>query len=636
MNLLFLCQAGLDSNSMGHIAGFARPLAARGHTLVAAVPGKEELRGGGNLPGLRLQPTTFAQLREEPRVFPDGREADVIHAWTPREHVRRLAFDLLRHAGSSGTRLIVHLEDNERYLSEALAGESWDVLAALPARALARRLPERATHPRWGDIFLDLADAVTGITPSLRALAPADRPFLALRPAVDFARFHPGPPDAKLRAAVLGLPPLVNDHAGEKLVVYTGNSHPGNRTELLALYRAVARLNARGISTRLLRTGLDTGRAAPEFGAASRAPFVTHLGLVEHRLLPDLLRLADALVQPGAPDEFNRFRLPSKLPEFLAVGRPVVLPACNLADELTENHEALFLRQGTPEEIADTLARVFTDPTLAARLSEAAAAAARRLFDAEGSAAALAELYADVLHQPANARRAPLRQSLSSAAGKNDDGSQDEPALLAGLLRAELAALPVPLAPERARTLDRLVDSLAAAALPEPPPKPPVARCQVFFPVGPLYDETAAGNLPLGPEGRWRRLTFLWLEPRAGGLWPRVDIADRPGLVDVAAATVRDARSGRVLWRGRRARDFDRVRVDGDARRLPSSHRRGLRVFATGPDPQIYLPPIDPSFVPLDVPVRVTLWVRFRQEPVSMAEVLAGMSERLIKSEWCL
>ena len=623
MNLLFLCHAGLDSNSMGHIAGFARPLAARGHALVVGVPEPSDLRGGGDLPGLRIQPATFDRLREEPRVFPDGRGADVVHAWTPREHVRRVAFDLLRR--TPGARLVVHLEDNERFLSEALAGESWDGLLALPARTLARRLPGRATHPRWGDIFLGLADAVTGITPALRDLAPADRPFLAVRPAVDFTRFHPGPANPAERAA-LGI------GAGERVVIYPGNSHPGNRTELLALYRAVERLNAHGGQpTRLLRTGTDTGRVAPEFAAANRAPFVTHLGLVERGRLPGLLRLADALVQPGAPDEFNRYRLPSKLPEFLAVGRPVLLPACNLADELTEGEEALFLRRGTAEEIMDGLARVFADPDLAQRLGAAATAAAHRLFDGEGSAAALAELYADVLHRPPNARLNVLRRPAAGggATGNSDDArnAADEPALLAGLLRAELSDWPVPPSSERTRATGQLVDALAAAAVPEPRPESPVARCQVFFPVGNLYDEAAAGNLPLGPEGRWRRLTFWWLEPRSGGLHPRVDVADRPGLVDVAAATVRDARDGRVLWRGRRARDFDRVRVEGDALRL--AHPRGLRVFCTGSDPQLYLPPLDPSFIPLDVPVRVTLWVRFCAGP-ALGEVLARMSERLL------
>ena len=55
--------------------------------------------------------------------------------------------------------------------------------------------------------------------------------------------------------------------------------------------------------------------------------------------VPGYLALADAFVQPGSPDDFNRYRLPSKLPEFLAMGRPVILPHCNLGNELIRRAE---------------------------------------------------------------------------------------------------------------------------------------------------------------------------------------------------------------------------------------------------------------------------------------------------------
>ena len=43
-----------------------------------------------------------------------------------------------------------------------------------------------------------------------------------------------------------------------------------------------------------------------------------------------LLAIADALVQPGGPSAFNDYRFPSKLPDYLASGKPVVLPATNI------------------------------------------------------------------------------------------------------------------------------------------------------------------------------------------------------------------------------------------------------------------------------------------------------------------
>ena len=46
--------------------------------------------------------------------------------------------------------------------------------------------------------------------------------------------------------------------------------------------------------------------------------------------LPDYYALADVLIQPGRADDFNDFRIPSKLPEFFAMGLPVVLPPTNV------------------------------------------------------------------------------------------------------------------------------------------------------------------------------------------------------------------------------------------------------------------------------------------------------------------
>ena len=70
------------------------------------------------------------------------------------------------------------------------------------------------------------------------------------------------------------------------------------------------------------------------------------LGQVERRLLIDLLKSADLFVQPGRPGPFNDYRLPSKLPEFMAVGRPIVLPFANVGTRLRDGVDAMLLREG--------------------------------------------------------------------------------------------------------------------------------------------------------------------------------------------------------------------------------------------------------------------------------------------------
>src|SRR5262249_51803852 len=140
--------------------------------------------------------------------------------------------------------------------------------------------------------------------------------------------FRPQAPDATLRRA-LGI-------ADDRFVVtYNGNAHSANAAEMRSLYLAIALLNRVGRPVTLLRLGVDgldfLGEARPWV-----QPHVVALGGRPHAEQPRYLALADALVQPGRSDAFNDYRFPSKLPEFLAMARAVVLPATNIGRYLTD------------------------------------------------------------------------------------------------------------------------------------------------------------------------------------------------------------------------------------------------------------------------------------------------------------
>ncbi len=370
---------------MNHIRGFARGLGARGIDCAVAIPDNyEETRGAleGQPP---FRPVLFSDCwKRIGELFADGQSADVIHAWTPREHVRR-AVARAREVMPAAD-LVVHLEDNEQHLSEAFTHSEQAQLRHLSDAELSGQLPLNLAHPRKSFDFLRAADGITGIVSELTEFAPRGVPFAELWPIVDFAQYHPAPPDDALREA-LGIRPE------EKVICYNGNSHFANGAEMASLYEAVFLLNERGIACRLVRTGLDAADFSGRFAADALARHVLHLGFVDQARLPDLLRLADVLVQPGENNKFNSHRLPSKLPEFLATGRPVVMPRVNLGTRVRAGEEALLLETGRPTEIADCCAMVFSRPDLAARLSTGAAAFARRHFDLETNSRRLAEFY---------------------------------------------------------------------------------------------------------------------------------------------------------------------------------------------------------------------------------------------------
>jgi glycosyltransferase involved in cell wall biosynthesis len=286
----------------------------------------------------------------------------MICAWTPREVVRRATE---RATAVLGAPYVVHLEDNEEHLLSAALKTPYEELRRLPPERFDRVATEELIHPARYPALIEGAAAVTMITEELGEFNFGRRPSLVSRPGVNYERFRPDLEPAVQREA-LGLRP------DDFVIVYHGVGHFANQRELFSLYLAVKLLERRGRRVKLVRLGTTKVGGVDPRTFQALMDGVPDLGDVTWREIPGYLALADAFVQPGAPDDFNRYRLPSKLPEFLAMGRPVILPACNLGNELVDGEDALVLKRGDALEIAARLERVIDDRGLAAGLGERA------------------------------------------------------------------------------------------------------------------------------------------------------------------------------------------------------------------------------------------------------------------------
>ena len=173
-------------------------------------------------------------------------------------------------------------------------------------------------------------------------------------------------------------------------MVYPGHVHEANLGEVLSLYQAVRSMRADGRRLVLVRSGWNSVPPSrlPKLGTGIR-----DLGWIRRRRVVELLRAADILVQPGAPGSFNDYRFPSKLPEFIASGRPVVLPRTNIGLHLEDRVEALLLDTGDPEEICEKIAVLDSDPDLGARLGERGREFAVRELRWERSVDRVVDLY---------------------------------------------------------------------------------------------------------------------------------------------------------------------------------------------------------------------------------------------------
>jgi glycosyltransferase involved in cell wall biosynthesis len=381
MNILFVLYGDFTSNSANPLTLYARELRSAGHNCAITVPhGLETVHQHGEL---AFRPILYRDVLNKPKaVFPNGYPADVIHACTPREVVRRFVTEYMQRRP---TPFIVLLEDNERWITLRALGLQDHNLVNETDWSIAQRLPDALSHPFRYDSFIGLADAAAAIQDKLKNEVPPWVPCETVMLGVDLQLFSPRPPDPSLRKRF----GVADD---ERVIVYHGGLNGFTRAAIESLCKAIVLINHRGISCRLLRSGPVALDFLDQF-PAGMASTISDLGVLCKADLPELLALADVFVQPGQKDPFEDQRLPGKLPEFLAMGRPVVLPDANIAHLFRDGIDAMLLRKGTAEEIADRCVELFWDSEKAETIGKAGRRLAEEYFDVRKQAQRLEHLY---------------------------------------------------------------------------------------------------------------------------------------------------------------------------------------------------------------------------------------------------
>ena len=360
-NVRFVLQSDFASNSATHVHALANALCAAGCDCQVLIDG--DVASAATLSAARYRIATYADALagHAAAAFADGRPPDIVHAWTPRERVRKFCLALGCANGSRPPHLIVHLEDNEEQLLEASFKKKMRHLRALDRATLDAIVPPHLCDPHRYRDFLRAADGATVLIDRLEEFLPPDAPRCVFWPAADEALFHPRPANLSLRKQ-LGI------QENDAVFVYTGNVHESNAREVRSLYLAVALLNRAGRPTKLVRAGSDWTTFLGEDTQWAR-DFTIALGPQPHHRVPELLALADVLVQPGRPDPFNDYRFPSKLPEFFAMGKPIILPASNVGLRVEHGRHAWVLPQADATSIADAATHLLDDAPLRLQLA---------------------------------------------------------------------------------------------------------------------------------------------------------------------------------------------------------------------------------------------------------------------------
>jgi glycosyltransferase involved in cell wall biosynthesis len=383
MTVIFVAYQDFHSNSSIQIFSLANRMAGLGHRVHVCVPGGKQTATLLGVPQFAC--CTYDEALAVPHALADSAGLTVIHAWTPREHVRKFSEQLRSELRCP---LLVHLEDNEDVVTSANLGQDLEHFRAQPPHRLDQLIPEHLSHPHRFREFLSSSTGVTMLIDRLSEFVPDGKPQHVFWPAYDDLTFREMPLLLEER----------RQHGiqdDEIVLSYTGHVTNANRAEVASIYLAVAMLRRLGHPARLLRTGLD---CVPVFPSVSREmqDAVISLGVLDHAELPKVLGMANFLVQPGKANAFNDYRFPSKLPEFFSIGRPVLLPETNLGRFVRDGVDAVLLREGHAMEIVDRLLELIHDPEKQKALCRAALDFCHQHFNWSKAAKGLIDFYESV------------------------------------------------------------------------------------------------------------------------------------------------------------------------------------------------------------------------------------------------
>ncbi len=327
-------------------------------------------------------------FRNIPTLPLDFFENGIIHAWTTRETVRVPTAILRKRIKLP---YLVHLEDDEILIT----GKSIGLYTLEEQKAYAKKNPQDfanvwTTHPLHFEPFMRASSGVTCIMNTLESFVPQNVPRMTFWPACEEAFFQiPKQRDARLRN-------LCQLDENTHVLVYPGAIHDFNGHYFTQLLLAIDQLHQEGFSLKVIRCGIEDYTYSEDI-ARLYEKYVNYYEGVKACDLPRLILLADILVQPGAPRTFDDYRFPSKVPYFLASGRPVILPDTNVAEKLRHGKDCFLMQQGDKEEILQYLRMLLTDSELAERMGTQGRATAKSLFCWKKAAQSLIPFYKDAL-----------------------------------------------------------------------------------------------------------------------------------------------------------------------------------------------------------------------------------------------
>lgn len=353
MNIVFICHGGLVSQSTYHVLSIAEQLNDLGHECVACIPESPSV-GDESMRKTSIPILTFKEARDGGIAFRNRGGPTLVHCWTPREQVKNFTVYLSNRYKCP---YFVHLEDNEReILNRELRDITYEELARLPASNQDKHIlnSEIRIHPHKHWEFLRNSAGCTVLIDRLAEHVPTGIPVQVFWPGYDecFSTQVPDPKNVLRNKRGISETNFV--------VLYSGAFHGINKEEISRMLMALKILFNRGMPLTFVKTGYNEFPVLLENGIESG--WIKNLGFLPRNELPGILALSDVLIQPGCSDPFNDYRFPSKLPEALVSGIPVILPYTNLGRILKDKEQALVSHSHSIDKLIEQIIYLYDHP----------------------------------------------------------------------------------------------------------------------------------------------------------------------------------------------------------------------------------------------------------------------------------
>jgi glycosyltransferase involved in cell wall biosynthesis len=386
MKILLVCLADFRAPGARQTLRLADALTAAGEQCMVLIEGDPDTLRFAGEGGSEVEVHSYGFsgpiVDRRTRSLVEAFGPDLVHCYEPRTAPLSASLQLARRESAA---LCVRFADDDEALAKEAGGSGLRGRLGRPAMLAAGTVFPRLwpyKHPLLYRRMLARANGFDAIVPTL-AQAVSERYGVeceSILPAIP--REEPPRRVAGLRQR-LGLP-----EAGP-LILYTGSVYRAQYPDLDVLLRAFAEIARSNGDAHLVHTG----RIAPRYGLdrlraiAGDAGRTHFLGFLEDPGdLRALLAEAAVLVQPGAPTDFNRLRLPAKVHDYLLAGRPTVTFGVGFGELLRDREDAILTKTGEPGELAAAIEWALADSDRAETIGRRGRTRALELFDPEAVA----------------------------------------------------------------------------------------------------------------------------------------------------------------------------------------------------------------------------------------------------------